>query len=163
MMKDKREPFLVPLKIQSFPEKAGSINIKHRKDDYDYRLLDVTTRARCPRKGRNLSSAIKHHQANPEKAGSIKDYNRQKYTDGIPIVSSLPSIDRDDFIKFPVYKYKKRQFPPVEKTNYYPYLPYEIILPKPKKKDTKKKDTKKKDTKKKDTKKKDTKKKDTKK
>lgn len=113
--------------------KAGAIQMYHDPDDYDYRLLGIKTTERCALKDRNLSNSLKHHDPDPTKAGSIQ-YNKQRFTDGVPIVNTLPSIKRDDFNTFPRFKYKKRKFPPVEKTQYYPY---ESIL-KPKK-ETKKK------------------------
>jgi len=122
------EHFGVPSIIESNPMKAGSIQIIHPKDDYTYRLLGMQTNSVCPMKGRNLSEGIKHHNPRPEKAGSL-NFEKMNYTDGIPTVSSLPSIDRDDFKRFPTFKHKKRRFPPIEKTSYYPY---ETILPKKK-------------------------------
>jgi hypothetical protein len=112
--------------------KAGAIQMYHDPDDYDYRLLGIKTIERCARKDKNLSKALKHHNPDPTKAGSIQ-YNKQRFTDGIPIENTLSSIDKDDFVTFPKFKYKKRKFPPVEKTDYYPY---ESIL-KPKTKEIK--------------------------
>lgn len=132
------ETFLNPKNIQTNSVKAGAIPIYHDPDDYDYRLLGIKTKAICSRKDRNLSNAIKYHKPIPEKAGSIQ-FNKKNYIDGIPTVSSLPGIDRDDFQRFPTFKYKKRKFPPIEKTNYYPY---ESILPKKKKQSQKNKDKK---------------------
>jgi len=109
--------------------KAGSIHINHPKDDYTYKLLGMQTTSVCPTKGRNLSEGIKHHDPQPHKAGSL-DFKKMNYTDGIETVNSLPSIDRDDFKRFPTFRHKKRKFPPIEKTSYYPY---ETILSKKKK------------------------------
>mgnify|MGYP001166339647 CR=1 FL=1 len=106
--------------------KAGAIQKRYDPNDYDYMLLGLKTFVRCPRKDRNLYKSLKHHDPQPEKAGSLQ-HNKINYTDGIPTVSILPSIDRDDFNRFPKYKHKKRKFPPIEQTNYYPY---ESILPK---------------------------------
>lgn len=100
--------------------KAGSIQIYRDSDNYNYQLLSVKTKALCSTKDKNLSNALKHHKPDPIKAGSLEFY-KANYTDGIPTVNSLPSIDRDDFNRFPRFKYKKRKFPPIEKTNYYPY------------------------------------------
>ena len=52
------------------------------------------------------ANAIKYHKPVPEKAGSIQ-FNKKNYTDGIPIVSSLPGIDRDDFQRFLINWSKK--------------------------------------------------------
>lgn len=116
--------FLIKLsnKKESFigSTKAGAIQIHRDPDDYDYRLLGVKTIARCSPKDRNLSNALKHYNPLPERAGSI-DFDKRNYTDGIKTLSMLPSIDRDDLNRFPKFKHKKRKFPPIEKTNYYPY------------------------------------------
>jgi hypothetical protein len=100
--------------------KAGAIQMYRDPDDYDYRLLGVKTKALCATKDRNLSNALKHHKPDPKKAGSL-DFDKVNYTDGIKTVSLLPSIDRDDLNRFPKFKHKKRKFPPIEKTSYYPY------------------------------------------
>jgi hypothetical protein len=125
----RKEHFLVPNNIQSDPEKAGSIKKYHTKDDYSYRLLDMHTKEMCYKDLRNLSDSIKHHKPDPRNAGSLP--LEGEYTGRISTVSSLPSIDRDDFKRFETFKHKKRRFPPIEKTNYYPY---ETILPKKRKK-----------------------------
>ena len=100
--------------------KAGAIKMYRDPDDYDYQLLSVKTKALCSTKDRNLSNALKYHKPDPMKAGSL-EFDKANYTDRIPTVNSLPSIDRDDFNRFPPFKYKKRKFPPIEKTSYYPY------------------------------------------
>ena len=100
--------------------KAGAIKMYRDPDDYDYQLLSVKTKALCATKDRNISKALKHHKPDPMKAGSL-EFDKANYTDRIPTVNSLPSIDRDDFNRFPRFKHKKRKFPPIEKTSYYPY------------------------------------------
>ena len=120
----------VSKKDHSNPEKAGSIQQYNNVEDYSYRLLDMKTKAQCSLTKRNLAKYLTHVDPNPEKAGSLP-HRLTNYADGVEVVSKLPSIDRDDFKRFPVYKHKKRKFPPIEQTNYYPYE--SILKPKLKK------------------------------
>ena len=124
-----KEPF-IPTQEDVNPEKAGSIDLYNDIEDYSYQLLDMKTTAKCPLTKRNLAKYLMYIEPNPQKAGSLS-YRKINYVDGIQVVSNLPSIDRDDFKRFPIYKHKKRKFPPIEQTNYYPYE--SILKPKLKK------------------------------
>jgi hypothetical protein len=128
-MNQRKEPFALK-NDHANPEKAGSIRRHNSPEDYSYLLLDMQTLGKCSLTKRNISKHLTHVKPNPEKAGSLP-HRLTNYTDGIEIVSNLPSIDRDDFNRFPVYKHKKRKFPPIEQTKYYPYE--SILKPKLKK------------------------------